>query len=199
MMGRIFRIFHLLLPPALFVVVLLKVRSMFDTGDARTGIILMLGALVVLTVWEGVLIRYRVLPAWGRTLGERIYVGSYTPDDDPLVALATRIRREHAPELLPQLEALARQDAARVRSWTELAALQQEEAGNLKAALSALLEGAERVSDRQDRAMLLYRAAHLCSERMADKAQARELLSRAASRYPSTVYGSKAGRELSSS
>ena len=196
MSGRIFCIANLLLPVGLFVGVLLKVRSLFDAGEAMLGIGVMLGALAVLAVWEGLLIRYLVLPSWGRKLGERMYVGSYTPDDDPLVALATRIRREHATALLPELEALVRQDARRARGWTELAALFSEEVGDQSAALQALVTGADKVADKQDRAMLLYRAAHFCQSRLADRQQARELLQQAATRYPSTVYGQKAAREL---
>ena len=197
MLGRIVCIANLLLPVGLFVGVLLKVRSLFDSGEAMLGVGIMLGALAVLAIWEGLLIRYLVLPAWGRKLGERMYVGSYSPDDDPLVALATRIRREHATELIPELEAMVQQDARRVRGWTELAALLAEEAGDPRAALQALLTGAGKVADKQERAMLLYRAAHVCLSRLADKQQARELLQQAATKYPATVYGQKAARELS--
>ena len=196
MLGRIFCIANLLLPVGLFVGVLLKVRSLFDAGEAMLGIGVMLGALAVLAVWEGLLIRYLVLPSWGRKLGERLYAGSYTPDEDPIVALAARIRQEHATSLLPELEALVLRDARRVRGWTELAALFADEAGDLRAALQALLTGAGKAADKQDRAMLLYRAAHFCQSRLADRQQARELLQQAATRYPSTVYGQKAAREL---
>lgn len=191
-MRRFFSILNLLLPVVVFVGSLKYVRALFEVGDVRTGLLIVLGALLVLTVWEGLLIRYMVLPAWGRAMGEKLYMGTYTPDDDPLVVLTARIRREKNCTLLPLLESVVRQDSARTRGWTELAAIYAEEFGDLPAALQCLKCGAEKVSGAEDRALLLYRAAQFCESRLAQPEQAAELYKDVAAKFPATVYGRRA-------
>ena len=185
------RIFNLLLPLALFVLVMLKVREFFngEGEDVRLALIIMLGALAVLAVWLGLLLKYYYLPVWGSKLGERLYMSSYSPEEDPLVALAERIRREHARELLPQMETLVRQESSRPRAWAELATLLMDEFNDPAAALKALLSGAEQVPRKEDRALFLCRAAHLCETRLQDFSRAAELYAQAASKYPTTAYG----------
>jgi len=194
-MLRLFRVLNFLLPVVLFVAVLLKVRDFFDAGDARTGLLVALGAVVVLTIWMTVLIRCSVLPAVGQAIGERVYGGSYLPDEDPLVVLATRIRREHESSLLPEFEALVRREPFRARAWTELASLRGDEFGDFRGAREALMRGAEMVEEAEDRAFLLYRAAGVCERRLGDAAGARELYNRAAECYPATAYGRKAAQK----
>lgn len=191
-MRRFFCILNLLLPVALFVGSLRWVRALFEVGDVRTGLLVVLGALLVLAVWEGLLIRYMVLPAWGRAVSEKLYMGTYTPDDDPLVVMAERIRREKDRSLLPRLESMVRQDSARTRGWTELASIYAEEFGDLPAALQSLKLGAEKVAGSEDRALLLYRAAQFCESRMAQPEQAAELFRLLAQKFPASVYGRKA-------
>lgn len=193
----LFRIFNLLLPLALFALVMLWVRDFFSAGDARTGLFIMLGALVVLAVWLGLLLRYCYLPLWGRLLGERVYMNSYSPEDDPLVAMAARIRREHSRDLLPQFEQLVQQEGSRARGWSEFADLLADEFHDPAAALAVWRRGAEKVSRGEDKAMCLYRAARLCEKRLKDAARASELYAEAANKYPSTAYGKLARQRLS--
>ncbi|MBQ3217956.1 MAG: hypothetical protein IJB33_03690 [Akkermansia sp.] len=197
-MLRLFRVLNFLLPVVLFVAVLLKVRDFFDAGDVRTGLLVALGAVVVLTIWMTGLIRCSVLPAVGQAIGERVYGGSYLPEDDPLVVLATRIRREHESSLLPEFEALVRREPFRARAWTELASLRGDEFGDFRGAREALMRGAEMVEEAEDRAFLLYRAAGVCERRLGDAAGARELYNRAAECFPATAYGRKAAQKAAS-
>ena len=191
-MKRLLKVGNLLLPLVLFALVMLKIRSFFSEGEALTGLFVMLGALVVLVVWLGLLLRFCFLPVWGHMISERVYMASYSPDEDPLVALAGRIRREHDRELLPQFELLVRQESARPRAWTELANLLADEFRDPAAAVAALLRGAEQVPGKEDRALLLYRAARLCESRLQDSARAAEIYAEVAARYPATAYGRRA-------
>lgn len=192
MTSRFFCILNLLLPVALFAGGMVWVRELFDSGDVRQGLLVVGGALVVLALWEGLLIRYLVLPVWGRAVGERVYAGSYTPDQDALLEMSARIRRENAPELLPEFERLVRRESFRTRAWTELAALQAEVCRRPEDALQSLLQGAEKVPEAEERAFLLCRAATLCDKQLSDPARARQLLERAAADYPDTAYGRRA-------
>ncbi len=191
-MKKLFRVLLFLLPLALFVLVILRVRVYFDNEDARTGIFIMLGALVVLAVWMGIMIRCWLLPAWGHFVGERVYMSSYSPDDDPLVAMAERIRREHARELLAEFEQMVHNDARRPRAWAELANLLADEFHDPAAAVQALLRGAQAVPRKEDKALFLCRAAHMRETRMHDSVGAAELYAEAAKKYPNTAYGRKA-------
>lgn len=192
-MKKLFRVLLFLLPLALFILVILRVRVYFDNEDARTGIFIMLGALVVLAVWMGIMIRCWLLPAWGRFVGERVYMSSYSPDDDPLVAMAERIRREHARELLSEFELLVQNDSRRPRAWAELATLLADEFNDPAAAVHALLKGEKAVPRKEDKALFLCRAAHMRESRMLDPVGAAELYAEAAEKYPNTAYGRKAG------
>ncbi len=191
MVTRFFCILNLLLPVVLFTGSMLWVREFFDAGDVRHGLLVLGGALLVLALWEGLLIRYLVLPSWGRAVGERVYAGSYTPDQDALLEMASRIRSEKEPELLPQFMRLVRRESFRTRAWTELAALQAEVFSRPEEALQSLLQGAEAVPEAEERAFLLYRAANLCEKQLSDPAQARQFRQLAANKYPNTVYGRK--------
>ena len=197
-MLRLFRVLNFLLPVVLFVAVLLKVRDFFDVGDVRTGLLVALGAVVVLTIWMTVLIRCSVLPAVGQAIGERVYGGSYLPDEDPLVVLASRIRREHALHLMPEFETLVHRESFRARAWTELASLRDEEFDDSRGAVDALTRGAEIVPEAEDRAFLLYKAARVCERRLRDAAGARELYNQVSSRFPATAYGRKAAQKAAS-
>lgn len=198
-MRRTCQLFHLLLPVALFVAVLFKVRSLIDAGDARHALFIMLGALALLALWEGLLLKCWLLPLWGQALGERVYGGTYTPDEDALVALSARIRRERASALMPDFEAMVQRDASRLRSWTELADLHALVWGDRSAALQALLRGAEQVAAAEDRAYLLWRAAVFCENHLHDIAEANRLYARAAELYPRTAYGVQAAKKIHAS
>ncbi len=197
-MRRLLYIVVLLLPPAGFVLSLWEVRRMLDAGQAVPGLLLMFGALVVMTLLEAVLFKYWVLPRWGQAISERLYAGTYTPDDDPVVMLAAQIRQQKDRALLPKLEQMVRRDARRLRSWQELTNVYLEEFADAPAALRFMQEGAAQVRPAEDRAFLLYRAAKLCENHLRDAAKAQELYALAARRHPRTTYG-KLAQERSQS
>ena len=172
----------------------LVVMPLFQTGDALTALVYVFGGVVFLAVWEGIAFRAWVLPFFGRVLHHSVYGGSYSAADDPLVAMAARIRKEADAALLPEFLSLVEQEASRARAWTELASLYADTFRNVPEALQALLQGAEQVDTKEDRAMLLYRAAQMRRTRLNDKVGAAELARKAAALYPRTVYGKKAAQ-----
>jgi len=190
------RIIAMLLPLVLFCGVILFVRWLFGQGEALAGLVIALGAVAVLAVCEGLMIRFWLLPVWGRAIGERIFIGNYTPGQDALLALASRIRKERDLSLLPELEKVVLQDASRSRSWIEWAAVLDEVARDPRSARNVLIQGAERVRGKEDKALLLYRAARLCSSRLHDEQQAQELYVQAAARFPRTAYGRQAASRI---
>lgn len=196
-MLRFLRILVLiLLPFALFAAALLLLREqLLAEGSGVRLILLFLAVLAMLALAEGLLFRYRLLPLLGEAIGERIYGGSYVPGEDALVVLTGRLRENRSPELLAELEKLVRQQKRRTRGWLELARAQQDVFGELRRAAETLAQGAECVSSRQDRALLLYRAAMLYRRDLHDEARAAECFERAARRYPKTTYGRMAAEQ----
>ncbi len=188
-MRRLVYIIVLLLPPVGFVLSLGEVRRMLDAGQSVPGLLLMFGSLVVMTLLEALLFRFLVLPRWGQAVSERLYAGTYTPDDDPVVMLAKQICTQKDRSLLPRLEKMVRQDARRLRGWQELAHVYLDEFADAKAAVRCMREGAAYVRPAEDKAFLLYRAAKVCENQLHDAAQAQDLYALAARRYPRTAYG----------
>lgn len=183
------------LPVAVFwVVVQTVVMQLIHVGDASNALVYVFGGVLIIAVWEGLAFRAWVLPFIGRVFSTSVYGGGYSAQDDPLLALAARIRSSKDSSLLPEFLAMVEQDKGRARVWSELAALYDDTFHNLPETLAALLQGAEHADSAQDRAMFLYRAAKMRFSRMGDAAGARELYARAASLYPRTVYGRKAAR-----
>lgn len=117
-------------------------------------------------------------------MAERIYAGSYVPDEDPLVQISEKVRATQDAALLAKLEKAVRAQGWRYRGWMELAAIQRDVFANPAAACSALQEGAQAVEDPQDAAMLLYRAAHVAQDAMRDDALANSLRRKAAADFP---------------
>lgn len=98
---------------------------------------------------------------------------------------------------MAELVLTVRADARRVRGWQELARLYEETFHRIPAALDALTEGAEAVSDPQDKALLYYRAAQLSHRDAPDNVlRERRFLERAAA-FDQTVYGKMAAQRLS--
>lgn len=183
------------LPVAVFwVVVQTVVMQLIHVGDASNALVYVFGGVLIIAVWEGLAFRAWVLPFIGRVFSTSVYGGGYSAQDDPLLALAARIRSSKDSSLLPEFLAMVEQDKGRARVWSELAVLYDDTFHNLPETLAALLQGAEHADSAQDRAMFLYRAAKMRFSRMGDSAGARELYARAASLYPRTVYGRKAAR-----
>ncbi len=196
-MGRSARLIAVLLPLGAFVLAVLHVRGLMDAGERFASIVWLVGALVVLALVEGLLFKCWILPPIARELGERVYAGgTYSPAEDALLVLVERIRQEADRTLLPELERLVLADARRTRGWQEYARLLQDVFGDAPAALGTLRRGAEQVADKDDRAMLLCRAAYLASAALHDAALAEELYREAAGRYPRTAYGRFAAERL---
>lgn len=169
---------------------------MYEEGDIASSLSIALGAVVAAAVWITLCLRLWVLPFFAKMAQNSIYGSS--PEEDPLVALAARMRSEKNTSLLPELQQAVEKQASRVRAWSELAAVYEELMNDIPEAIRTLLLGAKHVSNKQDCAMLIYRAAHLRATRLNDKKGAQELFAQAASTYPKTVYGKKAAERSSS-
>ena len=196
MLLRFAKVLVVLLPVGAFALALQPVQKLMFGGETTQGIILLLVALVLLAVVEGLLFRYWVLPGWGEKMAERLYAGSYTPENDALARLVERLVSEKDTALLPELRALVLRQPRRLRGWLELARLQQELQHDAAASVATLEEAATAVREPEDAAMLLYRAGSLCESALQNPARAREIWQRAADVYPTTVYGAKAAARL---
>lgn len=196
MLLRFAKVLVVLLPVGAFALALQPVQKLMFGGETTQGIILLLVALVLLAVVEGLLFRYWVLPGWGEKMAERLYAGSYTPENDALARLVERLVSEKDTALLPELRALVLRQPRRLRGWLELARLQQELQHDAAASVATLEEAATAVREPEDAAMLLYRAGTLCESALQNMARAREIWQRAADVYPTTVYGAKAAARL---
>ncbi len=189
-MGRLLKFIVVLLPLAGFVCAVLHARGLMDEGRGLPALAWLLGALAALALVEGVIFKWWILPTFAGELGERVYAGgSYTPAEDALVVLVARIRQEKERSLLPELEKLVLADSRRSRGWQEYAHVLQDVFADAPAALEVLRRGAASVRDKEDRAMLLCRAAYLAGDALRDAALARSLYSEAAQQYPRTAYG----------
>lgn len=190
------RLCVVLLPVACFALLLLPVRELMGRdGQGAHAIALFLGGLAALALAEGLLFRYWLLPRLGDAIGERVYGGSYLPEEDALVCFVARVREEGDRTLLPELERMVRDQSGRLRGWLELARVQQDLFDDARGAVATLREGAEHVSGKEDRALLLVRAAQLCESALSEPTTARELYAEAAKRYPRTVYGRRAAEK----
>ncbi|MCQ2372059.1 MAG: hypothetical protein MJ058_08435 [Akkermansia sp.] len=195
-MSRTKLVIFALLPLVAFALGLLWVDHLFTAGEGLRGICWLIGMLALFALVEGIYLRRVLIPLWGEKVAERIYAGSYVPDEDPLVQLAERVRETRDEAQLAKLEKAVRAQGWRYRGWMELAAIQRDVFSNPAAACSTLQEGAAAVEDPQDAAMLLYRAAHVAEAAAHDAALAESLRRKAAADYPETVYGRKAAAEL---
>lgn len=195
-MRRFFQLLAVLVPLGLFALVLQPVQQRLYGGHATQGIVLLLAALAVLALLEGLLFRYWILPGWSEKMAERLYAGSYLPEEDALARLTERIERENNAGLMPELEKLVRSQGWRLRGWLELARLQQDLLNDAPAALITLEAATHAVRDPEDVALLMFRAARLCQKSLQDSAAARHWWERAAAEYPTTVYGRRAASHL---
>lgn len=190
------RLCVVLLPVACFALLLLPVRELMgQEGHGPQAIGLFLGGLAVLALTEGLLFRYWLLPRLGDAIGERVYGGSYLPEEDALVCLVARVRETQERALLPELEHMVHGQSGRLRGWLELARVQQDIFKDSRAAADTMREGAAHVSGKEDRALLLVRAAQLCEGELHAPEEARALYAEAAKRYPRTVYGRRAAKQ----
>lgn len=193
-MRRFLKLLVVLLPLGAFALALQPVQALMFGGEAVRGIVLLLVALVVLALVEGLLFRYWVLPGWSEKLAERLYAGSYLPENDALAQLVERIEQTGDISLLPDLRQLVLRQPRRLRGWLELARLQQAVLHDSAAALSTLEQAATAVRAPEDAALLLYRAGKLCESALQDSSRARGYWQLAAADYPATVYGRKSAK-----
>lgn len=192
MLRRFFQLLAVLAPLGAFALALQPVQQHLYGGHATQGIVLLLVALAILALLEGLMFRYWILPAWSEKVAERLYAGSYLPEDDALAQLADRIEAEKDAALMPELVRLVHAQPWRLRGWLELARLQQEVLHDASAALHTLEEATGKIREAEDAAMLMFRAARICEISLHDSAAARSWLLRVAGQYPDTVYGRKA-------
>ena len=184
-----------LLPLAAFAAVQPYVDAALNQNDKQSAFTLLGAALLLFVLAEALLFRLVLLPRMGQAVGEKLYGGSYIPEEDRLVQAVEEVRRSKDREKLGAVRTLVQADRRRLRGWQELARLYQEEFGDMQAAAEVLTEGAAAVGDKEDRALLLYRAARLY-EQMNRPERRLELLREAADRYGETVYGKKAAALL---
>ena len=196
MLRVLLRLLAVALPLLPFAFAAQMAMDTMSSGSTANGILILLASLAVLALVEGLIFRIWILPAWGQAIGEHLYGGSYLPEEDAIARLAAQIRRSEDASLLPNMRQLVLEQKRRSRGWLELARLLQDVAHDDSAALQALLDGAEAVTDREDRAMLLYRAGSLAADKLNSPAEAAELFSRAANFLPNTVYGKRAAAKL---
>lgn len=185
----------LVTPVAVFAYVAHDAIRAYTTGTPWFELWWVIVAALAVGLWEGIALRAWVLPLFARAVGNAVYGGGhYSAADDAPVALAERIRAEKDREMLAQLYKLVRQDAGRSRCWSELADVLLHVFADPHEAVAVLVEGADCVSDAQDRAMLLFRAAGMRYRELRDSSGARELYELTAQRFPRTVYGQRAAR-----
>lgn len=184
-----------LLPLAAYAAVQPFVEAALAREDTKLAFTILGVALLAFVLAEGLFFRFVLLPRMGEAVGEKIYGGTYIPADDVLVQAVEEVRRTKDKEKLPALRAMVQADRSRLRGWLELARLYRDEFADAQSALETLEEGADCVSGKEDRALLLYRAAQVC-EQLGKPDRRRDLLQRAAQRYGRTVYGKKAAALL---
>ena len=197
MLRRLFQLVAVACPIGLFVLALEPVQQLMYGGHGTQGILLLVGALALLAVAEGLLFRCWILPSWSEKLAEHLYAGSYLPEEDTLARLIDCIEREKNAALIPELERLVQQQRWRLRGWLELARLQQELLHDAASALASLEKATRYIKAPEDAALLLFRAAQLCEKSLHDEAACRQWLQRAVDAHPDTVYGRRAAARLS--
>lgn len=196
MLRRFSQLLVLLLPLGVFALALPLVQQRLFGGQATSGILLLLVGLALLALAEGLLFRYWILPGWGDKMAERLYAGSYLPEQDELALLLERVAREKSVDDLPLVEKMVRRQPRRLRGWLELAHLQQELLQDDRAALRTCEVALTHIRDREDAALLLYRAAQLCEKKLHDTAAAARFYERAATQFADTVYGRRAASRV---
>lgn len=170
------------------------VQGTLAEGDALHAILLMLGGLAVFVFVETLLFKYHFLPLWARMVSERLYGGSYFPQEDPLMCLVHQITTEHRLDLIPELTRAVEGDPRRVSAWLELARVLHDHALDAPQAVQCLLRGAKAVRSKEDKALLLWRAAVMCEKHSELAEQSRSIYQKIVDSYPNTSYGKLAAK-----
>lgn len=137
-----------------------------------------------------------VWPLFGEWVADIIYGDRRLAGDDPLEQLAHEVRRTHSDEAMKKMLEYAQANADRTRVWTECATLLREVMQRPAEAAEILERGAASVDSREDRALLLYRAACQYDAIPGKAEKAVELWQLASERYPETTYGAQAAERL---
>lgn len=197
-MVRAFSLLLLLLAPLAAYVgwLVVFVQRAVARGEYLNTVLMLLGGLAVLAVLEGCIFKLLVLPRLAGYISERLYAGNYVPEDDPLALLARRISAENRPDLIPDLERLVEADPRRVRAWLELAHVLESLLHDTPRAVQRLLQGAECAPNREDAALLIWRAATLFEKHAELAPQALPLFRRLSSEFALTSYGKLAASRL---
>lgn len=137
-----------------------------------------------------------IWPLLGEWLADLVYNDRRIAGDDPLEQLARDVRRTRSEESMNRLRQFAEENAGRTRAWTECAAALVDAMDRPADAAAVLETGAERVSAKEDKALLLYRAAALYDKMPGREEKASALWRLAADRFPQTTYGQRAAERL---
>lgn len=137
-----------------------------------------------------------IWPRIGEWLADLVYNDRQISGEDPLEQLARDVRRSRSEESMSRLRQFAEENAGRTRAWTECAAALSDAMNRPADAADVLETGAGRVSAKEDKALLLYRAAALYDKMPGREEKAQELLRLAAERFPMTTYGQMAAERL---
>lgn len=196
MIRRVIQLFVAFIPLLLFAIVL---RGLTWAGWIQTQwgwVATLFVGMVLFTTVEVLIFKLWLLPSWAQAISEQIYAGNYIPEDDPLVALSFKIMEEHRSELIPELEKLVKSDAQRTRGWLELAGVCLTEQQDTLKAAEYLLLGAKTVRNKEDAAMLMWRAYTLLSKDDGKKQRAADICRHLIETYPGTTYSRFAVNKL---
>ncbi len=154
--------------------------------------------------WQGILIiiaaiafyMYVIRPL-NEAFGERLrawIVGEtnlYNSGEDELEQIVARIRESKDAAQMEEMEAYCLSNPRRLRGWQEYARLLHEVFNDPAAACELYERAVDKISSKQDKALLLYRAGKLCRDHRTDAKEAERYFRLAAEKYPRTTYGAK--------
>lgn len=137
-----------------------------------------------------------VWPLFGEWVADVVYGDRRLAGDDPLEQLALEVRRTRSEEAMERMRQFAEENGDRTRVWTECANLLRDVLQRPAEAAETLERGASQVGEKEDRALLLYRAACLYDAMPGKREKAVELWALASELYPETTYGAQAAERL---
>lgn len=136
-----------------------------------------------------------VLPRISDAIANFFYGDSYRASDDELVRLSEQIRETRSEQDLLLLKEYAKKNPRFLRAQTEYASVLKEVFRRPTEAARVYETAGERLRNKQDKALCLYRAACLFAEG-GQTEDAYRLWAKAADRYPKTVYGIEAAKRV---
>ncbi len=122
--------------------------------------------------------------------------GNYQSADDELHRLVESIRESRDADRLTELEAYCVEHPQRLRAWQEYANLLHSSFKRSREASRLLERAASTLRSKEDRALMLYRAAIMQRDSLQDVSEAQRLLREAATSYPQSTYGKLAALQL---